>query len=109
MEEQELSLRRMFYPYGFPLEIRTNSAEMMLMMEETWGVFAKRFDYEPLRTDIRVVESDVTECPPAPIYRLMQPMLTAAADKDNYLLRWPRPGMEAWRSHSTWHLLERSG
>jgi hypothetical protein len=86
MDGPELSLRRMFYPYGFPLEIRTNSAEIMVMMEETWGVFAKRFDHEPLRTDIRVVESDATECPPAPIYRLMQPMLTAIADADNYLL-----------------------
>jgi len=86
MEGPELSLRRMFYPYGFPLEIRTNSAEMIVLMEETWGIFEKRFDYEPLRTDIRVVESDATECPPAPIYRMMQPVLTAIADRDNYLL-----------------------
>src|SRR5580658_781396 len=86
MEGPELSLRRMFYPYGFPLEIRTNSAEMMVLMEETWGVFEKYFDDEPLRTDIRVVESDATECPPAPTYRLMQPVLTAIADRDNYLL-----------------------
>jgi HPr Serine kinase C-terminal domain len=86
LEGPELSLRRMFYPYGFPLEVRTNSAEMMVMMEETWGVFEKSFDDEPIRTDIRVVESDATECPPAPSYRMIQPVLTAIADKDNYLL-----------------------
>jgi hypothetical protein len=86
LEGPELSLQRMFYPYGFPLEVRTNSAEMMVMMEETWGVFEKSFDDEPIRTDIRVVESDATECPPAPSYRMMQPVLTAIADKDNYLL-----------------------
>jgi hypothetical protein len=86
MEGPELSLRRTFYPYGFPLEIRTNSPEMMVFMEETWGVFEKCFDEEPLRTDIRVLATDTMECPPAPIYRLMQPMLTAIADRDNYLL-----------------------
>jgi HPr Serine kinase C-terminal domain len=86
MEGPELSLQCTFYPYGFPLVVRTNSAEMMVLMEETWGVFEKHFDYEPLRTDIRVLETDATECPPAAVYRLMQPMLTATADKDNYLL-----------------------
>jgi hypothetical protein len=86
MEGPELSLYGKFYPLGFPLEVRTNSAEMLVLMEETWGAFEKRFDYEPLRTEIRVLETDATECPPAPSYRLMQPMLTAIADKDNYLL-----------------------
>jgi hypothetical protein len=86
MEGPELSFHSTFYPFGFPLEVRTNSAEMLVLMEQTWGVFEKRFDYEPLRTDIRVLETDATECPPTPIYRLMQPMLTAVADKDNHLL-----------------------
>jgi hypothetical protein len=59
---------------------------MLAFMEQTWGVFEKRFDDEPLRTDICVLETDATRCPPAPSYRLLQPMLTAVADKDNYLL-----------------------
>lgn len=86
MEGPELSLRGTFYPFGFPLEVRTNSAEMLVLMEETWGIFEKRFNYEPLLTEIRVLESDAAECPPAPSYRLMQPVLTAIADRDNYLL-----------------------
>jgi hypothetical protein len=86
IEGPELSLCGTFYPFGFPLEVRTNSAEMLALVEETWGVFEKRFDYEPLRTDICVLETDATECPPAPSYRLLQPMITAIADKDNYLL-----------------------
>jgi hypothetical protein len=97
MEGPALKLRRMFYPYGFPLEIRTNSAEMMALVEETWGIFEKRFDYAPLRTDICVLESEATECPPAPTYRLMQPMLTAIADKDNYLLA----DLSAGRTYAT--------
>lgn len=36
MEGPEFSLQGTFYPYGFPLGVRTNSAEMMVLMEETW-------------------------------------------------------------------------
>jgi hypothetical protein len=86
LEGPELSLCGTFYPFGFPLAVRTNSSQMLALMEETWGVFEKRFDEEPLRTDICVLETEATECPPAPSYRRLQPMLTAVADKDNYLL-----------------------
>jgi len=83
MEGPVLSLQGTFYPFGFPLEVRTNSPEMMVLMEETWGTFEKRFNYEPLRADIKVLQSDATECPPAPSYRLTLPLFTAIADRDN--------------------------
>src|SRR5579863_5628649 len=86
MEGPELSLQGIFYPFGFPLEVRTNSPEIMVLMEETWGTFEKRFNYEPLHAEIKVLPSDVTECPPAPSYRLTLPLFTAIADRDNYLL-----------------------
>src|ERR1700679_1244865 len=77
LEGPELSLCGTFYPFGFPLAVRTNSSQMLALMEETWGDFEKRFEEEPLRTDICVLGTEATECPPAPSYRRLQPMLTA--------------------------------
>ena len=34
--------------------------------------------------DVHVVESGSTECPPAPVYRIMMPLLVTVADADNY-------------------------
>jgi hypothetical protein len=84
LDAPQLSLTRMFYPLGFPAEFRTNSAEMLALAEEKWGIFEKRFDTETMRLDIHVVEDGSTECPPAPWFRMMQPLVVAVADANNY-------------------------
>jgi len=83
-ETPELLLRKMFYPRGFPVEVRTNSAEILLLYKQAWGIYRKKFDTEKILVDVLVVESDSTECPPAPVYRLTQPMLMFMADANNY-------------------------
>jgi hypothetical protein len=84
LDAPQLSLTRTFYPLGFPAELRTNSPEMLVEAEEKWGVFEKRFDTETIRLDAHVVESDSTECPPAPWCRIMQPLVVTVADINNY-------------------------
>jgi hypothetical protein len=84
LDAPELPLRRIFYPLGFPAEVRTNSAEMLAEAEEKWGIFEKRFDTETIQVDIHVVETDSTECPPAPWCRIMQPLVVMVSDSDNY-------------------------
>ena len=86
LDAPELSLRRIFYPLGFPAELRTNSAEILAEVEEKWGMFEKRFDTETIRVDIHVVETDSTECPPAPWYRIMQPLVVTVSDSNNYFI-----------------------
>src|SRR5271155_1605050 len=80
LEGPELSLKRLFYPFGFPAEVRTNSAVVLELMEELWGKFEKRYDTEPIRSYVRVEESDSTECPPTPTYRIMLPLMISVAD-----------------------------
>jgi hypothetical protein len=84
LEIPELWLRDMFYPLGFPTELRTNSAEILSQARNLWSIFEKRFDTEPIRVDVHVLESDSTECPPTPVYRIMYPLLISVADTDNY-------------------------
>jgi hypothetical protein len=84
LEVPELPLKRMFYPHGFPVDVRTNSAEVLELLEELWGMFEKQHDTEPIRSDVHVVEGSSTECPPTPVYRIMLPLVMAVADGDNY-------------------------
>jgi len=84
VEVPELSHGKMFYPLGFPTELRTNSPEILSQARSLWSIFEKRFDTETIRVDVHVVESDSTECPPTPVCRIMYPLLVSVADVDNY-------------------------
>jgi hypothetical protein len=86
VEGPELLLQHTVHPFGFPLELRTNSYEVIELFEEMWKGYKKSVNAEPIQIEIRVVESDVTECPPTPSFRFLRPILTGVADKDNYLL-----------------------
>jgi hypothetical protein len=84
LEAPMLTLRRIFYPMGFPTELRTNSAEIIKEAEKAWCFFEQRFETETIRVDVHLVESDSTECPPTPQYRFLPPVFMAVADCDNY-------------------------
>ena len=87
LEPPELTLMRTFFPMGFAVEVRTNHAGVFPILERMWGLFEPlpTLRRAPLRFDIHVVQGEGGEdCPPAPVYRLMQPLLTAVADGDNY-------------------------
>jgi hypothetical protein len=53
-------------------------------MDDLWGKFEKQHDTEPILSDVHVVEGSSMECPPKPIYRFMNPLVTAVADGNNY-------------------------
>jgi hypothetical protein len=82
----ELPLNGMFYPLGFPMKLRTNSAEVLDMAHELFGSFEKHHDTEPIRVDMRVTESDLTECPPLPLHRFIWPVRLTFADVDNFMV-----------------------
>jgi hypothetical protein len=83
-EVPEALHREMFYPLGFPMELRTNSPEILSQARNLWSIFEKQFDTEAIRVDVHVMEGDSVECPPAPILRIMLPMLVVIADSENY-------------------------
>jgi hypothetical protein len=84
VDAPELNHGQMFYPYGFPTEVKTNAPEILTHYAEMWGAFEKRFDTDAIRVDVHVVEGESTGCPPTPKYRLMRPLMLAVADADNY-------------------------
>jgi hypothetical protein len=84
MPQLELSLKKTFYPYGFPVEVRTSSADVLDVLDDIWGKFEKQHDTAPIHSEVYVVPSDSLECPPLPIYRVTSPLFMSLADKDNY-------------------------
>src|SRR5277367_2057711 len=58
--EAELTLRRRVHPLGFPLDLETNSQDVLEAATEGWGLFSQAFDAAPVRISLTVVESDAT-------------------------------------------------
>ena len=84
LEVPELSHREMFFPLGFPTVLSTNSPEILSQARNLWPILEKRFDTEPIRVDVHVLESDSKECPPAPVFRFMYPLSISVANTNNY-------------------------
>ena len=79
----DLTLEAMFFPLGFPLRVRSNSAEALNVCRMKWGFFEQEFDTEPMETHIHVAETVSRECPPYPSYRFVENMLLVTADANN--------------------------
>jgi hypothetical protein len=84
MEAPELTLRATFYPFGFPAEVRTNSAEILALFGKMWEVYECGFRVKPIRISVHVVEGPSTECPPVPAFHTMQQTMVYVADADHY-------------------------
>lgn len=84
MEPPELPFHATFYPFGFPAVVKTNRQEVLAEYEQMWGKFEKQHDTDPIVTEVQVIETDCSECPPEPSYRLMLPFFFTVADADNY-------------------------
>jgi hypothetical protein len=85
-EVPELTHGAMFYPLGFPTDLRTNRLEVLVQAHTLWSSFEKQFDTEPIRVNIHVMEGSSEECPQEPPARIMQPLVARIADAENYLI-----------------------
>lgn len=79
-----MPLRQMFYPLGFPLQIETNSEEVLRCAAASWQGFVKLFDTEPIRMRIGVRSGRPSECPPTPTCRVQQHLSCNIADGENF-------------------------
>lgn len=86
LEAPKPHLEQIFYPFGFPVLVRTNAREILSLCADSWDLFAPRFDTEPIQVQVHVhiAEDEFTPCPPSPTHRILQPYLLTVADADNY-------------------------
>jgi hypothetical protein len=73
-----------FSPLGFPLEISTNSPEVLEAAAESWGAFEQLFQTPLLKIQVGVLEERSSECPPATTCRVQQNLFSFIADSENY-------------------------
>src|ERR1700694_2033969 len=63
---REFPLKETLYPLGFPLDIETNSEEVLAAAAASWHGFGKLFDTRPITLRIGFFGDNFTECPPRP-------------------------------------------
>ena len=56
--EIALPLRQRFYPLGFPLDVETNSYDVLNAAAEAWKLFPQAFEEAAVRVSLTVVEGD---------------------------------------------------
>ena len=80
----DLPLKGAFYPLGFPLEVETNSADVLRGLEESFSGFQPMFPRPPLRLHVAVSEHESGELPPLPAYLGRRHLLAVIADARNF-------------------------
>ncbi len=80
----QLPLRATFFPLGFPVSVATNAKAVLDAAHASWRCFARRFDTVPIRLQVTVVEDGSRTCPPIPVCRMRDHIVTNIADGDNF-------------------------
>jgi hypothetical protein len=82
----ELPLRQTFYPFGFPLELQTNSADVIAAAAGGWGEFQQAFDDAPVRLCLGVLEGDGDAAPLETVVRSREHIMSIIADPENFVV-----------------------
>lgn len=83
----ELPLHRLYYPLGFPLELQTNSAEVIEAASENWQFFSQSFDLPPLRIALGVREGVFAEPFSAqPVFCAREHLMSIILDAQNAVM-----------------------
>jgi hypothetical protein len=79
----DLPLRARFFPLGFPLDIETNSKEVLAAAAESWGLFPGKYHVPPVSLSMAVVEGTSDSLPPRPTFHARGHLMHLAADLEN--------------------------
>jgi hypothetical protein len=79
-----LPFQRVFYPYGFPVQIKSNDPRILNAAEQNWGTFSHRFDGSQIEVRYLVSQAPGKRCPAPPVYRAQSFLMTMVANAHNY-------------------------
>lgn len=82
----ELPLRRTFFPFGFPLELETNSSDVIAAAAEGWGAFQQMFDEKPVRLCLGVLEEAGGALAVETVIRSREHMMSIVGDQENFVV-----------------------
>lgn len=79
-----LEHEQMFYPYGFPVRLRSNSTITLKAADRSWGTYRRRHDHAPLDIRIALSESSSPPCVEPPVFKSQGHLLSIIADRENF-------------------------
>lgn len=82
----ELPLQRTFYPFGFPVQLETNSSEVITAAIEGWGAFTQACAEAPVQICLGVAESGNDVLPPDSAIRSRGHLMSITADAKNFVV-----------------------
>jgi len=81
-----LPLRRTFYPHGFPLELATNSPDVIQAASTCWGSNSQTYAEGPMRFNLGVLPAEKTRLPARSTFRSRDHLMSLIADPDNFVI-----------------------
>ena len=78
-----MPFQQVFYPYGFPVQIKSNSQAILEAAEQSWGVSRQRFEESAVQVNYLVCNGPKRSAP-TPVFRAQSHLLTMVADAHNY-------------------------
>lgn len=114
----ELPLEGVYHPFGFSLQVFTNSSEVLVAAEQSWGMLRQHFHQRPAQIYLGVIEGQLRECPPAPVVRGRRNLMNFTADAENFAVLDLREGFGyCWLNQAVvgnipylrYHFLESTG
>jgi hypothetical protein len=111
----EMPLTAVYYPLGFPLELTTNSENVLVAAEESWSGFTQQFSTPTIQLKVGVLEGESTECPAPPTFRAQRNLIVGVAGHDNFCVSdvvqgfsfaWLTAAAASHRSYLRYHFLE---
>ena len=98
----KLTLKKTFYPLGFPIQVATNSRAVLVAAEENWGHFLESQSCPPLQFHICVSEGMGSDCSRAPVYRTQGNLFSIVSDPHNFAICDLKGGFaSAWLTETT--------
>lgn len=72
------------FPYGFPVQIKSNEPAIIRAAEQSWAAFPPRFRETPLQIRLLVSGPRATRRPPLPVLSAQANLLAIVADSRNF-------------------------
>jgi hypothetical protein len=82
LHDVDLPLVETYSAHGFPVEIATNSRDVLEAATESWSMCQREFDREPV--ELRIVVQPQGDLAPEPECRSQRHYFSIVADRDNY-------------------------
>jgi hypothetical protein len=82
LHDVDLPFTRTYFAQGFPVDLATNSREVLEAAAESWGMYQREFDRKAV--EVRVIVQPEGGLAPEPEFRSQRHYFSIVADRDNY-------------------------